>query len=88
VGVPETPFQFSAFSIIMPRVAFTGSLVGSRAEIEEFLQFVDKHPDSRPQVELLTMDKVNEGIQKQRDGKVRFRVVLENPAPGVSTIKA
>jgi len=84
VGIPEAPISFGAFSVIGARASFTGSLIGSRKEIEDMLKFVDEHPELRPIVEKLPMEKVNEGIQKQRDGKVRFRVVLENPSAGVA----
>ena len=79
VGVPEVPIQLHAFSVILAQATFTGSAIGSISEIRSMLAFVDKHRDIRPLIERLPMHQVNDGIQRVRDGKVRFRVVLENP---------
>ncbi len=75
----EVPISFHAFSLLLAQVNFTGSAIGSRGEIEQMLKFVEEHKEIRPIIERLPMEKANEGIQRVRDGKVRFRVVLENP---------
>jgi D-arabinose 1-dehydrogenase-like Zn-dependent alcohol dehydrogenase len=81
VGAPEKPMQISAFSLIFAQLNFTASLIGSRKEIEEMLEFSAKH-NIRPVIQKMPMRDVNKGIQSVRDGTVRFRVVLENSAPG------
>jgi len=48
VGIPEAPISFGAFSVIGARASFTGSLIGSRKEIEDMLKFVDEHPELPP----------------------------------------
>lgn len=79
VGLPEEPMQIHAFSLLGAQINFTASGIGSIEEIQQMLAFSDKH-NVRPIIEKLPMDKANEGIKKVRDGSVRFRVVLENPA--------
>lgn len=77
VGAPEAPISFNVFSVIFKRIKFTGSLIGSRKEITDMLEFSAKH-EVHPWVDVLPMDKVNEGVQRVRDGKVRYRIVLQN----------
>jgi len=79
VGLPEEPMPVYAFSLIGAQVNFTASGIGSIKEIQEMLAFADKH-NVRPIIERMPMEKANDGIQRVRDGKVRYRVVLENPS--------
>ena len=79
LGVPNVPVQFGMHSVLQAQVNFTGSSIGSIAEIKDMLEFAAKN-NVRPIIETLPMEKANEGLAKVRDGSVRFRVVLENPA--------
>jgi D-arabinose 1-dehydrogenase-like Zn-dependent alcohol dehydrogenase len=79
VGLPEEPMQINAFSLLGAQVNFTASGIGSLDEIKAMLAFADKH-NVRPVIQRRPMAEANEGIASVRDGSVRFRVVLENPA--------
>ncbi|KAJ1680245.1 hypothetical protein EV182_000401 [Spiromyces aspiralis] len=76
LAAPENDLSIKPFSLLMNSVYIGGSLIGGVKYLEETLDFASKH-GVRPLIEKVPMDKVNEGIQKVRDGKVRYRVVLE-----------
>lgn len=78
VGLPEEPLQIAAFSLMASQIYVTASGIGSIVEIEQMLAFSARW-GIRPIIERLPMAQANEGIQRVRDGSVRFRVVLENP---------
>ena len=86
VGLPATPMPISAFSLTSAQVAVTGSSLASIKEIKEMIAFVAAHPDCRPIIEQRKMSEANEGLQRLRDGQVRYRVVLHNE--GVSESSA
>jgi D-arabinose 1-dehydrogenase-like Zn-dependent alcohol dehydrogenase len=79
VGIPNEPMQIAAFALMGAQVTLTASNIGSISEIEQMLAFADKH-NVRPIIQRLPMDQANTGVKMVRDGSVRFRVVLENPA--------
>jgi D-arabinose 1-dehydrogenase-like Zn-dependent alcohol dehydrogenase len=79
VGLPEEPLSIPAFAMMGAQIKVTASGIGSRKEIEEMLAFSAEH-NVRPIIQTMPMAEANAGIQKVRDGSVRFRVVLENPA--------
>ena len=76
LAVPEEPLEIGAGSLIMRELTLTGSLIGSRKVVQEMLEFAAKH-EVRPWIEKVPMEEVNGAIQKVRDGKVRYRMVLE-----------
>ncbi|ORY03009.1 hypothetical protein K493DRAFT_405115 [Basidiobolus meristosporus CBS 931.73] len=53
------------------------NIIGSIADQRATLEFSTKH-NIRPMIEKLIMHKVNEDLQRVRDGKARYRIVLEN----------
>lgn len=77
LAIAEKNLSVAPFSIITKDVSISGSLIGSINEIKQMLAFAAKH-NVRPIIERFSMDRVNEGVQHVRDGKVRYRVVLEN----------
>ncbi|KAI9291342.1 GroES-like protein [Neoconidiobolus thromboides FSU 785] len=77
LAVPEADILISPFALIMNNVSVTGSSIGSPYEIKKMLEFAAEHK-VYPWIESYPMDKCNEGVQLVRDGKVRYRVVLEN----------
>jgi len=77
VGIPPQGFSVHAFSLFANRSTLTASLVANRAEIREMLDFVAKH-HIKPVIERMDMADANVGIQRMREGKARFRIVLEN----------
>jgi len=77
VGAPEVPMPIPVFPLLLGQLHVTGSLIGSIAEVKTMLEFADKH-NVRPIIERLPMSQANEGIKRVREGKARYRVVLEN----------
>ncbi len=66
------------FELIVRELSITGSFLARPEVTREMLAFADTH-GIRPKVELMPMDRVNEAIQKLRDNRARYRIVLVNP---------
>nr|CCA22135.1 mannitol dehydrogenase putative [Albugo laibachii Nc14] len=77
LGLPEEKIKLSGGSLIQKGIKLVGSLVGSCEEIEAMLQLASEK-NVCPLIEKYPMSKVNDGIERVRSGKVRYRVVLEN----------
>jgi len=54
-----------------------GSVIGGRGTIREMLEFAARHKIGA-RVEAAPMGEVNRAIQKVRDNKARYRMVLKN----------
>ncbi|KAK9768257.1 hypothetical protein K7432_001224 [Basidiobolus ranarum] len=77
LAAPEDNITLSPMSLIPKNITLVGSIIGSIEDQKATLEFSAKH-NIRPMIERFPMDKVNEGLKHVRDGKVRYRVVLEN----------
>lgn len=77
VGAVLEPIPVPAFSLVMAQRSVSGSPVGSPATIATMLDFCARH-DIAPVIETFPMSRVNDALQHLRDGKARYRVVLEN----------
>lgn len=77
VGVPKEPIKIPAFSLIVGKNSICGSPIGSRTDIREMLDFAARH-NIKACTEAMPMSEVNAGIDRIRDNKVRYRVVLKN----------
>lgn len=77
VGVPNDEFKFRPMPLVAKGIKMVGSLIGGQRDVEEMLELAAK-TGVRAVIEKLPMARVNEGIERVRSGKVRFRVVLEN----------
>ena len=77
VGALLEPIPVGAFPLITAQRSISGSPVGSPATIATMLDFCARH-DIAPVIETFPMSKVNDAIQHLRDGKARYRIVLEN----------
>ncbi|KAH7022016.1 zinc-binding dehydrogenase [Ilyonectria destructans] len=77
LGNPDNgDFKISAF-MVMQRVKFPGSLIGSPTKIRQMLQFaVDKK--IKPWIQERPMSEANKAIVDLQDGKPRYRYVLVN----------
>jgi len=76
VAAPEKSMNVSAFSFLMGAKTLSGSLVGSIAEVKETLEFAAKHK-VHPWIQKMPMQNVNDAIKMVREGKPRYRIVLE-----------
>ena len=76
VGIVPSAIPVHVFNLIPRQRSISGSPVGSPALMSTMLEFCARH-SIVPQVEHFPMSKVNDAIQHLRDGKARYRVVLE-----------
>lgn len=76
VGAPPQPSQIAGFSLINGRKKLAGSLIGGIRETQEMLDFCGKH-NITSDVEMITMDQVNEAYDRMMKGDVRFRFVID-----------
>ena len=58
-------------------LSITGSFLGNRASMREMLKFAQKHR-IKPMIELMPMSQVNQAIQRVKENKARYRIVLVN----------
>ncbi|KAJ1914188.1 hypothetical protein IWQ60_008904 [Tieghemiomyces parasiticus] len=75
VGIPPTPIKISAANLLLKNISLSTSVVGNAAQVQQSLDFAAKH-HIKPILEELPMSKANDGIQRVKDGDVRYRVVL------------
>lgn len=75
VGFPD--LSFNTRDLVSHQVSITGSFIGSPAVMREMLDFAQAH-NITPQVELMPMSHVNEALQRVKDNKARYRIVLTN----------
>jgi alcohol/geraniol dehydrogenase (NADP+) len=77
VGAPKGLLQFPASLLLTGQRAVCGSDIGSPSAIREMLAFAAEHGIGA-QVERAPMAEVNAAVQRVRDNKARYRMVLEN----------
>jgi uncharacterized zinc-type alcohol dehydrogenase-like protein len=75
LGFPDV--VFNSTDLVAHQLSITGSFLGNRATMKEMLSFAQEH-GIVPKVELMPMIKVNEAIQKVKENKARYRIVLFN----------
>ncbi|GMF28356.1 unnamed protein product [Phytophthora fragariaefolia] len=83
VGLPNDKLTCSPGSFVRDGKRLVGSKIGSPQDVKEMLDLASKK-NVRPIIQKLPMDQVNDGLSMVRSGKVRYRVVLENPTGGKS----
>jgi cinnamyl-alcohol dehydrogenase len=76
VGAPEKPLELPAFSVIMTRKKVAGSLIGGLKETQEMIDFAAKH-GILPDVEIISMDYVNEAMERLAKADVKYRFVID-----------
>ena len=77
VGATLEPLDIGVFPLIGGQRSISGSPVGSPAVIKTMLDFAAHH-NIEPITEYFRFDQVNEAIQRLRDGKAHYRIVLTN----------
>ncbi|KAJ0406729.1 hypothetical protein P43SY_004554 [Pythium insidiosum] len=77
VGAPDDAMSFQPFSLIGGGITLVGSLIGGIKDTKDMLALAAEK-NVRPVIQKLPMAEVNKGIQMVHEGKVRYRVVLEN----------
>src|SRR6266496_476474 len=79
VGAPAEPLDVPAFSLIVRRRSFSGSMIGGIPETQEMLDFCGKH-NITGDVEVIPIQKVNEAYERllKSDVKYRFAIDMES----------
>lgn len=76
VGAPEQPLPVAAFSVIMGRKSFAGSMIGGIAETQEMLDFCGKH-NIVADIEMIDIHAINEAYERLLKGDVKYRFVID-----------
>ncbi len=76
VGAVTVPISVQFFSLIMQK-SVSATPLGSPATIAKMLEFSGHH-ELKPMVEVYPFAQVNEAIDKLRNGKPRYRLVLKH----------
>lgn len=76
VGAPAEPLSVNAFSLIMKRRSFAGSLIGGIAETQEMLDFCAKYKIGA-EIEVISADKIDEAYKRVLNSDVKYRFVID-----------
>jgi uncharacterized zinc-type alcohol dehydrogenase-like protein len=74
-GFPDV--AFNSTDLVAHQLSITGSFLGNRAGMREMLSFAQTHGIA-PALELMPMSRVNEALQKVKENRARYRIVLVN----------
>jgi uncharacterized zinc-type alcohol dehydrogenase-like protein len=77
IGIPANPINIEPFQLMFGQLSVCGSLIGGRSAIREMLEFAAHH-NIKAKTEVMQMSEVNEAIDKLKDNKARYRIVLKN----------
>jgi uncharacterized zinc-type alcohol dehydrogenase-like protein len=76
VGVPPTPYQLHAFSLIGGRKSLVGSLIGGLPETQEMLDLCAKY-NITADIELIDIKDIHAAYKRMLKGDVRYRFVID-----------
>lgn len=77
VGVTPNPVASAVFPLILGQKSLSGSPTGSPVTITKMLDFAARH-HVEPITETFPFEQVNEAMEKLRNGKPRYRLVLKH----------
>ncbi|NEO36264.1 MAG: NAD(P)-dependent alcohol dehydrogenase [Moorea sp. SIOASIH] len=77
VGVTPNPVSSQVFPLLLGQKSISGSPSGSPVTIGRMLEFAGRH-SIEPITETFAFDQVNEAMDKLRNGKPRYRIVLKH----------
>ncbi|WP_396146477.1 NAD(P)-dependent alcohol dehydrogenase [Flavobacterium sp.] len=76
VGVPPTPYQLHAFSLIGGRRSLAGSLIGGLPETQEMLDYCAEQ-NIVSDIELIDIKDIDAAFERMVKGDVRYRFVID-----------
>lgn len=76
VGAPAEPLSVRAFSLIMGRRSFAGSVIGGIAQTQEMLDFCAKH-NLGADIETISADEIDDAYNRVEASDVRYRFVID-----------
>jgi uncharacterized zinc-type alcohol dehydrogenase-like protein len=77
LGFPDV--ALNSTDLVAHELSITGCFLGSRATMREMLRFADLHRIA-PKIETMPMSQINEAIQRIKENKARYRIVVVNDA--------
>jgi len=81
VGFPDV--AFNSTDLVAHELSLTGSLIGNPTLMRAMLSFAQEHSIT-PAVELMSMSQVNKAIERVKENKARYRIVLVNDTAGAA----
>jgi uncharacterized zinc-type alcohol dehydrogenase-like protein len=75
LGFPN--IALNSTNLVAHELSITGSLIGNPATMRAMLSFAQDH-DIKPALELMPMSEVNAALQRVKENKARYRIVLVN----------
>ena len=75
IGVADAVLAVKPLDLILGERKIVGSLIGSRKDIRECLEFSLTH-GIRPEIETFALDQAGEAIRRMKDGKLKGRGVI------------
>ena len=75
LGFPD--LELNSTNLVAHELSITGSLLGNPPMMRAMLSFAQEH-GIQPVVELMPMSQVNAALQKVKENKARYRIVLVN----------
>ncbi|KKT74884.1 MAG: Alcohol dehydrogenase GroES domain protein [Microgenomates group bacterium GW2011_GWA2_44_7] len=75
-GIPVGEVAVPIGPLVNGQKSVCGASLGGRTTMKEMLVFAAKN-NIKPQVELMPIDKINEAVRKLREGRARYRIVLD-----------
>jgi uncharacterized zinc-type alcohol dehydrogenase-like protein len=82
VGFPDV--ALNSTDLVVHELSITGSFLSNRSTMREMLSFAQAH-HIKPWIELMPMSQVNEAIERVKQNKARYRIVLVNDMAGVGS---
>lgn len=76
IGVPPTPYEVHAFSLIGGRKSIIGSLIGGLPETQEMLDLCAEH-NIVSDIEIIDIKNIKNAYQRMLKGDVRYRFVID-----------
>lgn len=76
VGLPQNDIKIPARLLISGNRSLCGSGTGSRALMQEMLQFAARH-QIKAKTELFPLSEINQAIERLKNNKARYRIVLK-----------
>jgi len=84
VGLPPNNFDCDIFNVVMKRITIRGSIVGTRNDLREALDFAARGL-VKCEVEVASLNSINTVFDRLRKGQVQGRVVIEMGKESAST---
>ena len=75
VGLPVSSLQVPLLPLIFGQKSVVGSVVGGRRFMQEMIEFAAIH-QIKPMVETMSLNQVNEAMDKVAANQARYRIVL------------